>query len=137
MKTRSQTVSDTSADNFIIDKPKRVILSKPKATSCAVKSSANAKKLQRTATAPGQQKVSDFYYVDPSDINNVNYLPDLVRNRTPTPPRPHVCIVISSDESLEGPYHVSSPSSETQVFEYPNLSPIVSEDECVVIADSK
>ena len=86
MKARSQTVADTSADNFIIDKPKCVIWSKPKATSCAVKSSVNAKKLQRAATAPGQQKVSDFYYVNPSDINNVNYLPDLVRNCTPTPP---------------------------------------------------
>ena len=137
MKTRSKTVANTSADNFIIDKPKCVIWSKPKATSHAVKSSVNAKKLQRAATAPGKQKVSDFYYVDPSDINNVNYLLDLVRNRTSTPPRPPVCIVISSDESLEGPYHVSSPSSETQVFEYPNVSPIVSEDECVVIADSK
>ena len=86
MKTRSQTVANTSADNFIIDKPKHVIWSTPKATSHAVKSSVNAKKLQRTATAPGQQKVSDFYYVDPSDINNVKYLPDLVRNHTPTPP---------------------------------------------------
>ena len=124
MKTRSQTVADTSADDFIIDKPKHVIRYKPKATSCAVKFSANAKKLQRAATAPGQQKVSDFYYVDPSDINNVNYLLDLVRNRTPTPPRPLT-------------YHVSSPSSETQVFEYPNVSPIVSEDECIVVTDSK
>ena len=134
MKTCSQGEADTSADDFIINQPKRVIHARPKATSHAVRTSANSHKLHRAASAPGQQKVSD-YFIDPTDIKNENYLPDLVRNWAPLP----VCIVISSDtssQSLDGPEHVSTTSSETQVFEYPNISPIVSDDECVVIADS-
>ena len=98
-----------------------------------MRGSANTnKKLQRAATAPGQQKVSDYYFINPADINNVNYLPDLVTSHAAA----NVCIVITSDESLEGPEHVSSPSSEMQIFEYPNVSPIVSDDECIVLADS-
>ena len=83
---------------------------------------------------PGQQKVSDYYYVDPRDIHNVEYLPDLPEINIPAP----VCIVISDDSSvsLEGPTHVSSPASDTRVFEFPNLSPIACDDDCVIIADS-
>ena len=135
MRTCSQGEADTSADDFIINQPKCVIRARPKATFCAVRTSANSRKLHRAASAPGQQKVSN-YFIDPTEIKNENYLPDLVRNRAPPP----VCIVISSDtssQSLDGPEHVSTPSSETQVFEYPNILPIVSDNECIVIADSK
>ena len=98
-----------------------------------MRGSANTnKKLQRAATALGQQKVTNYYFIDPADINNVNYLPDLVTSHAAA----NVCIVITSDESLKGPEHVSSPSSETQIFEYHNVSPIVSDDECIVLADS-
>ena len=132
MRTRSQ---GDSSDDFIIDRPKRVIRQKPKGTSRAVRTPQQSRKLQTAATAPGQKKVSDYYFVDPMDINNVSYFPDLVNTGVPQP----VCIVISDDSqsSLEGPKHVSSPSSDTQVFEYPNLSPIASDVECVVIADSE
>ena len=43
--------------------------------------------------------------MDPMDINNVSYLPDMVNTGVPQP----VCIVISDDSqsSLEGPKHVS------------------------------
>ena len=133
MRTCSHGEPDNSAEDFIINNPKGIIRSKPKQTSRAVRGSANTnKKLQQAVTAPGQQKVSDYYFIDPADINNVNYLPDLVTSHAAA----NVCIVIASDESLEGPEHVSSPSSETQIFEYPNVSPIVSDDECIVLADS-
>ena len=133
MRTRSHGEPDNSAEDFIINNLKCIIRSKPKWTSCAVRGSANTnKKLQWAATAPGQQKVSDYYCNDPADINNVNYLPDLVTSHASA----NVCIVITSDESLEGPEHVSSPSSETQIFEYPNVLPIVSDNECIVLADS-
>ena len=69
------------------------------------------------------------------DITNENYLPDLSEINIPAP----VVIVISDDlsVSLEGPTHVSSPTSDTQIFEFPNLSPFhLMIDECVIIADS-
>ena len=98
----------------------------------------NTSTKQKTANSchcSRSKKVSDYYFVDPMDINNVSYLPDLVNTGVPQP----VCIVISDDSqsSLEGPKHVSSPLSDTQVFEYPNLLPIASDIECVVIADSE
>ena len=138
MKTRSQ--GDMSSDDFIIDRPrmKHIIQSKPKSISHAVKSMANTHKLQRAADAPGQKKVSNYYFINQADVHNENYLPDWARNQSqPTP----VCIVISSDdsyESLKGPDHVLMPSSDTKVFEYPNLSPVLSDDdECIVIADTE
>ena len=69
-------------------------------------------------TALGQQKVSDYYFINPTDINNVNYLPDLVTSHAAA----NVCIVITSNESLKGPEHIYSPSSEMQISEYPNVS---------------
>ena len=133
MRTCSRGELDNLAEDFIINNLKCIIRSKPKQTSCAVRGSANTnKKLQQAATAPGQQKVSNYYFIDPADINNVNYLPDLVTSHAAA----NVCIVITSDESLKGPEHVSSPLSEMQIFEYPNVSSIVSDDECIVLADS-
>ena len=61
------------------------------------------RKLQRAANALGQQKVSDYFFIDPADINNVNYLLDLVTSHAAA----DVCIVITSNESLDGPKHVS------------------------------
>ena len=134
---RTQSQGDSSND-FIIDRPKRVIRQKPKGTSHAVRTPQQPQQswnLQKAANAPGQKKVSDYYFVDPMDINNVSYLLDLVNTGVPQP----VCIVISdgSQLSLEGPKHVSSPSSDTQVFEYPNLLPIASDIKCIAIADSE
>ena len=86
--------------------------------------------LSRIAATPGQKKVSDFYYMDPNNINNVSYLPDLVRSDVPPP----ICITISDESENEGPTHVSSPSSDTQVFDYLNLSPI-NDDNSIIIVD--
>ena len=67
--------------------------------------------------------------MDPNNINNVSYLPDLVRSDVP----PLICVTISDDSEIEAPTHVSSPSSETQVFDYPNLSPINHDDSDIVV----
>ena len=65
-------------------------------------------------------------------MSNENYLPDLVRSKE-TP----VVILISDDsDENDGPVDVLSLASHTQVFEHPNLSPIHSDDECIVIRDS-
>ena len=67
--------------------------------------------------------------MDPNNINNVSYIPDLVRSDVPPP----ICITVSDNSEIEGPAHVSSPSSDTQVFDYPNLSPINHDDSIIVV----
>ena len=135
MKTQSQGEADTSSDDFLINRrrPIKKLKVTPRPNSRSSAASRKSGLLARAASAPGQQKVSDYYFVDPTDIKNVGYLPDLVVENVPPP----VCIVISDESvSLEGPTHVSSPASDTQVFDYPNLSPIVPDISCIVIADS-
>ena len=68
--------------------------------------------------------------MDPGNIDNVSYFPDLVRSDVPPP----ICVTISNDSELEGPNHVSSPSSQIQVFNYPNLSPI-NHDDLIIVVD--
>ena len=130
MKTRSHGEAD-SMDDFLINRPPR----RPATVSKNVVSgrvSKSQKLLQRVATALGQRRVSDFYYIDPNNMSNENYLPDLVRSKE-TP----VVILISDDsDENDRPVDVSLPASHTQVFEHPNLSPIHLDDECIVIRDS-
>ena len=127
MRTRSHGDVDTSADEFLINQPCRQ-LNKLK-VDIRKKLTKRQRILNRIAQSPRQKKVSDFYYVDPSNIDNVSYLPDLVRSDVPPP----ICVTISDDSELEGPNHVSSPSSQTQVFHYPNLSPINHDDSIIVV----
>ena len=123
-------------DDFIINKkPRRQSqLESTKKVGSGSRVTKNQKMLNRAATAPGQTRVSDFYYIDPNNINNENYLPDLVMSGAKEIP---VCIVISDDSyENEGPVNVSLLASHTQVFEHPDLSPIHFDDECIVIVDS-
>ena len=135
MKTRSHGETD-SMDDFIINKkPRRQSqLASTKKVGSGGHVTKNQKMLNRAATAPGQTRVSDFYYIDPNNINNENYSPDLVMSGAKEIP---VCIVTSNDSyENEGPVNVSSPASHTQVFEHPDLSPIHFDDECIVTVDS-
>ena len=130
MKTRSQGEADLMDDFLINRAPRQPATVIKKVVSGHVTKS--WKLLQRMATAPGQRRVSDFYYIDPNNVSNENYLPDLVRSKeTPV-------VILISDDSDEnyGPVDVSLPASHTQVFEHPNLSLIHSDDECIVIHDS-
>ena len=128
MRTRSKGEPDSSCE-FLIEKKKpakTTVAKKGRPTVRVGRGGIRANKLlQRAASAPGQQTVRD-YFVDPMDITNENYLPDLSEINIPAP----VVIVISDDSSvsLEGPTQVSSPTSDTQIFEFPNLSPIPSDD---------
>ena len=90
MKTRSHGEADL-IDDFLINRPPRqpATVSKNVVSGHVTKS---RKLLQRVATAPGQRRVSDFYYTDPNNMSNENYLPDLVRSKE-TP----VVILISDD----------------------------------------
>jgi len=83
--------------------------------------------------APGQSRVSDFYYIDPNNVKNESYLPDLENSN-----QPPVCIILSDSNDNEGPMEGSSPASNTQVFEHPNLSPIGndSNDDYIIIDSS-
>ena len=80
--------------------------------------------------------------MDPTDSMNVGYLPNPVHNVTFAAKEedvPAICrctISTSSDNSeTEGLRHVSPPTSDTQIFDNPFLSPINS-IECIFIADS-
>ena len=46
---------------------------------------------------------------------------------------PPICITVSDDSEIEGPTHVSLTSSEMQVFDYPNLSPIIDDDSIIIV----
>ena len=130
MKTRSHGEAD-SMDDFIINRtPRQPAPESKKVTSVRV--SRSRKLLQRAAAAPGQRRVSDFCYLDPNNASNENYLPDLVRTKE----IPVVILISDDSDENDGPVDVSSPASHTQVFEHPNLSPIHSDDECIVIGDS-
>ena len=130
---------NSSADAFMIDRPvKKAVQRKVSPKKKAVTRS--QKILNRAANAPGQRRVSDFYFVDPNDSNNMEYLPDIEHNVTfATREVPCNCTIVISDHSNvsqnEGPRDVSSPTSDTQMFDYPMLSPINS-IECIVITDS-
>ena len=130
---------NSSADAFMIDRPvKKAVQRKVSPTKKAVTRS--QKILNRAASAPGQRRVSDFYFVDPNDCNNMEYLPDIEHNVTiATREVPCNCTIVISDHSNvsqnEGPRDVSSPTSDNQMFDYPMLSPINS-IECIVITDS-
>ena len=131
---------DNSSDAFMIDRPRRTAAAKPKRSPKLQVVTRNQRILNRAATAPGQRKVSDFYFVDPNDSNNVEYLPDIEHDVTfATRDVPCSCTIVISDDSTvsqsEGPRHVSSPTLDTQMFDYPMLSPINS-IECIVITDS-
>ena len=78
--------------------------------------------------------------MDPSDSSNSEYLPDIEHNVTfATRDVPCSCTIVISDDLTvspnEGPRHVSSLTSDTQMFDYLMLSPINS-FECIVIIDS-
>ena len=131
---------DNSSDAFMIDRPRRTAAAKPKCSPKLQVVTRNQRILNRAATAPGQRKVSDFYFVDPNDSNNVEYLPDIEHDVTfATRDLPCSCTIVISDDSTvgqsEGPRHVSSPTLDSQMFDYPMLSPINS-IECIVITDS-
>ena len=123
MKTRSHGEAD-SMDDFMIS---RCQCSAPKKAVSTGRVMKGRRMLQRAANEKGQKRVSNFFYND--------YLPDLI-----TPKKEPEYIVLSSDsddKENSGPVHVSSPSSDTQVFnDHPNLSPIHSDDECIIIGDS-
>ena len=130
MKTRSHGEAD-SMDNFIINRvPRQQATASKKPVSCGHVSKSH-KILQRAATPPGQRWVSNFYYIDLVNVNNENYLPDLVRSNETA-----MCIISDDLDQNEGPVSASSPSSDTRVFEHPNLSPILSDDDCIVIGNS-
>ena len=133
MKTRSQGEAEsTSMDDFIINRPRKSSAAtiKKQATS---RLSRAAKALNRAAAAPGQRRVSNFYYIDPNNVKNEDYLPELEMSDEPP-----ACIILSDSNENEGPMEVSSPASHTQVFEHPNLSPIgnKSDDDCLIIESS-
>ena len=136
-----QCNNDNSSDAFMIDRPRRTaVATKPKKTPKLQVVTRHQRILNRAATAPGQRKVSDFYFVDPNDSSNLEYLPDIEHDVTfATRDVPCSCTIVISDESTvspnEGPRHVSSLTSDTQMFDYPMLSPINS-IECIVITDS-
>ena len=124
MEMRSYGEAD-SMDNFIINRCQCSAPKKAVSTGHVMK---GKKMLQWAANKKGQKRVSDFFYND--------YLPDLITSKK----EPPECIVLSSDsddKENSGPVHVSSPSLDTQVFnDHPNLSPIRSDDECIIIGDS-
>ena len=132
---------DNSSDAFMIDHPRRTaVATKPKNTTKLQVVTRHQRILNRAATAPGQRKASDFYFVDPNDSSNIEYFPDIEHDVTfATRDVPCSCTIVISDELTvspnEGPRHVSSPTSDTQMFDYPMLSPINS-IECIVITDS-
>ena len=126
---------NSSADAFMIDRPVKKSVQRKVAKKKKVVTRSQ-RVLSRAASAPGQRRVSDFYFVDPNDSNNMEYLPDIEHNVTiATREVPCNCTIVISDESNEGPRDVSSPTSDTQMFDYPMLSPINS-IECIVITDS-
>ena len=128
MRTQSHGDVDMSVDEFLINQACR----RPNKPKVVIRKKLTKRQriLNRIAQSQHQKKVSDFYYMDPSNIDNVSYLPDLVRSDVP----PAICVTISDDSELEGPNHVSSPSSQTQVFDYPNLSPI-NHDDLIIVVD--
>ena len=131
---------DNSSDAFMIDRPRKTAAAKLKRSPKLQVVNRNQRILNRAASAPGQRKVSDFYFVDPNDSNNLEYLPDIEHDVTfATRDVPCSCTIVISDDSTvsqsEGPRHVSSPTLDTQMFDYPMLSPINS-IECIVITDS-
>ena len=131
--------NSSAADAFIIDRPVKKSVQR-KVTPRKEVVTRSQKILNRAASAPGQRRVSDFYFVDPNDSNNMEYLPDIEHNVTiATREVPCNCTIVISDHSNvsqnEGPRDVSSPTSDTQMFDYPMLSPINS-IECIVITDS-
>ena len=133
MKTRSQGEAEsTLMDDFIINRPRKLsaATTKKRASSHL---SGGAKALNRAAAAPGQRRVSDFYYIDPNNVKNEDYLPELEMSDEPP-----VCIILSDSNENGGPMEVSSPASHTQVFEHPNLSPIgnKSDNDCFIIESS-
>ena len=78
--------------------------------------------------------------MDPNDSSNLEYLPDIEHDVTfATRDVPCSCTIVISDKSTvspnEGPRHVLSSTSDTQMFDYLMLSPINS-IECIVITDS-
>ena len=124
----------------MIDRPRKTAAAKLKRSPKLQVVTRNQRILNRAASAPGQRKVSDFYFVDPNDSNNLEYLPDIEHDVTfATRDVPCSCTIVISDDSTvsqsEGPRHVSSPTLDTQMFDYPMLSPINS-IECIVITDS-
>ena len=135
MKTRSQGEAEsTSMDDFIINKPRKLSATTAKKRATPTSHlSRGTKALNRAAAAPGQRRVSDFYYIDPNNVKNEDYLPELEMSDEPP-----VCIILSDSNENEGPMEVSSPASHTQVFEHPNLSPIgnKSDDDCFIIESS-
>ena len=133
MKTRSQGEAEsTSMDDFIINRPRKssAATTKKRATSHL---SRGAKELNRAAAAPGQRRVNNFYFIDPNNVKNEEYLPELEMSD-----KPPVCIILSDSNENEGPMEESFLASHTQVFEHPNLSPIgnKSDDDCFIIESS-
>ena len=155
--------NNSSADDFIINKPPakkpKVITAKKHHTLAYVTRS--RKILTRAVAAQGQKKVSNYFFnqqfVDPNDSENSNYLPDLVQWKEEVividsdsddkctctcTANPEVNIIDPNDS---GPVFVSSPASNTQMFEHPSLSPVGSRstppnhgdtNDCIVIVDS-
>ena len=64
MKTRNHGDVDMSTDAFLIDQPPRWKAAKPKVV---------IRRKHDQGTENREPKVSDFYYVDPNNINNVRY----------------------------------------------------------------
>ena len=136
-----QQNDDNSSDAFRIDRPRRTaVAAKPKNTPKLQVVTRHQRILNQAATAQGQRKLSHFYFVDPNDSSNLEYLPDIEHDVTfATGDVPCSCTIVISDKSPvspnEGPRHVSSPTSDTQMFDYPMLSPINSFED-IVITDS-
>ena len=130
---------DNSSDAFMIDHPRRTAAAKPNHTPKLQVVTRNQRILNQAATAPGQRKVSDFYFVDPNDSSNLEYLRDIEHDVTAKRDVPCSCTIVISDDltvsQSEGRRHVSSPTSDTQMFDYPMLSPINS-IECIVMTDT-
>ena len=124
------TAYHSSTSDYFKPRKSSAATTEKQATSCL---SRGAKALNRAAAAPGQRRVSDFYYIDPNNVKNEDYLRELEMSDEPP-----VCIVLSDSNENEGPMEVSSPASHTQVFEHPNLSPIgnKSDDDCFIIESS-
>ena len=132
---------DNSPDASTIDRPRRIaVAAKPKNTLKLQVVTRNQRILNRAATVLGQRKVSNFYFMDPNDSSNLEYLPDIEHDVTfATRDVPCSCTIVISDDLTvspnEGPRHIPSPTSDTQMFDYPMLTPINS-IECIVITDS-
>ena len=83
MKTRSQGEAEsTLMDDFIINRPRKSSAARTKKQGTS-HLSRGAKALNRAAAAPGQRRVSNFYYIDPNNVKYEDYLLELEMSDEP------------------------------------------------------